>query len=388
MISAGAKALGNDKAAFAPGVGNLFSFDPATQQTLTTIAKGAGATAFVTRAIQAANAGQAAQAASFLAQAVEAVNDPRTTVLGNRAQVTQRIADIATVIESITDSGANPTKAGPSAAATILARLQSVDAAGTGPKPAATARAVPAGAAPTTPAPVPVPGLTVFSPAPPSALSTPSADRLDPALLGGGPFIGVGLTTAPAVSPAGSGPGPAGSGPGPAGSGAGPAESVPGPSFSTPGLSLSTGDFSASRSGLAVFTPGAAGAALDPTESIVVGGGTTDSATGVTDLDPPAGGANDNSFAAISKGVSLAFGVPQLGPATRSSGPPSTAPTVPGTVLSTDRPPTGSHPRSPWPTVGSRVRPNRGSSRSRSSVTRTCPARAPTAATGRAARTS
>jgi hypothetical protein len=57
VVAAGAKALGNDKGAFsstAPGVDTLFEFEPETQRTLTAIARGTGATALVTRVIQAA----------------------------------------------------------------------------------------------------------------------------------------------------------------------------------------------------------------------------------------------------------------------------------------------------------------------------------------------
>jgi hypothetical protein len=182
IIAGGSKALANPKGAG----GTLFGFDEEVRDTLSTIAKGTGVTAFVTRAVQAADQGQAAQAISLLTQAVQAVHDPTTTILGDRVQIAQRIADVAAVIESVTDSGRNPVRAAPQAAAAILQRLQLlVDSASTPPKLAATGTVAPtAAAAAGSPA-----RSTVVGPfAPPTTVAADPLDPADPGL----PAIGFG----------------------------------------------------------------------------------------------------------------------------------------------------------------------------------------------------
>ncbi|GFJ86723.1 hypothetical protein [Phytohabitans rumicis] len=210
-VSAGARVLGNDKGAFsstAPGVDTLFEFDPETQRTLQAIAVGTGVVPLVTRAVQALDQGQAFLAGSFLAQAVQVVNDPNTTVVGDRAQILQRIADVAAVVESVVDSGANAAVAGPAITPVILQRLQLlVDAAITPPRPPTKSADVKAVGKPaTTPVAAAQIATPIFVPANPPGVAGPApADPPSvPALLGVPGFVDPGPLPnpeAPAVVP-------------------------------------------------------------------------------------------------------------------------------------------------------------------------------------------
>ena len=136
-VSAGAKAFGNEKGALsptAPGVDGLLGLTPENRRIIENLAQGTGVTAFALQAVQALERGQTAQALSFVAQAVTVVNDPTKTVLGDRADIARRLADVAVIIESVADAGGDPTRVGPQAAAAALQRLQLLfDAAGTPP---------------------------------------------------------------------------------------------------------------------------------------------------------------------------------------------------------------------------------------------------------------
>lgn len=128
-LSAGARAFANPL-----GVAPLLGFDSATRETLRTIAGGTGVVAAVARAIDAADRGEAFRTGSFLAQAVQALNDPRTTITGDRGQVVQRIADIGATLEAVLATNGNPA-AGRAAAPVVLAQLKLlVDDASTLPK--------------------------------------------------------------------------------------------------------------------------------------------------------------------------------------------------------------------------------------------------------------
>ena len=137
VVSGGARALANPDGAFsdtAPGVDLVFDIDKETRERLKTIAQGTGVASFVARAIDAADRGDSFRTASFLAAAVQQLNDPKTTVLGDRAQIVQRIADIGATLERVHGSG-NPLLAGRAAAPIVIAQLgQLVDDVSTPPK--------------------------------------------------------------------------------------------------------------------------------------------------------------------------------------------------------------------------------------------------------------
>ncbi|GIH07661.1 hypothetical protein Rhe02_57280 [Rhizocola hellebori] len=114
-VSAGATAFSDPRGVFGTPTSlgsSLFGFDKEAQATLRAIGQGTGVLGNLTRAITAADAGQAFLAGSFLSQAVAALNDPRTSVVGNRAVVTQRIAEVGAILEQVF-KGANPRAAAP-----------------------------------------------------------------------------------------------------------------------------------------------------------------------------------------------------------------------------------------------------------------------------------
>ena len=136
------------------GAGQLLGFSDGARETLKTIAAGTGVAAAMARAIDAADRGEVFRVGSFLAQAIQAVHDPRQTVIGDQAQVVQRIADIGSTLEKLMAVNANPAAAR-AAAPILLAQLQLlVDDASTPPKLLSAAAA---GAL--SPIPVPVPGV-------------------------------------------------------------------------------------------------------------------------------------------------------------------------------------------------------------------------------------
>lgn len=111
IISAGARALTNPLGAFTSP--SLFSFTAETRDALRTIASGTGVAANVSLAINAADAGNSFLAGSFLAQAVQAVNDPLRTPTGSAARIGQRVAEVGAALEAVFDRTAAPATIAP-----------------------------------------------------------------------------------------------------------------------------------------------------------------------------------------------------------------------------------------------------------------------------------
>ena len=137
VLSAGSRVLANPAGAFsdvARGTDLLVDIDRATRANLTAFSQGTGVVSFVARAIEAADRGDAFRAGSALAAAIQQVNDPNRTVLGDRAQIAQRIADIGATLRAVFASP-NPQAVSRLAAPTVLAQFGVlIDAVSTPPK--------------------------------------------------------------------------------------------------------------------------------------------------------------------------------------------------------------------------------------------------------------
>ncbi len=220
IIAAGARVVSNERGAFAgpnPPLGGVFGFNEETQAALKTFSQGAGVAGNVTLAINAADRGDTFQSGVFLAQAVQALNDPTTTVVGSRALVAQRIAEVGVLLEAVFDRRANPTAVAP----VVLQRLQAVlNATNTPLRETKEKTTEPAGPTPARPAPAAgtattssltqVPGATLVRPGqertqlfagtvPGTAPTTPVERIEDPfSFLSETPVAGA---TAPVVAP-------------------------------------------------------------------------------------------------------------------------------------------------------------------------------------------
>ena len=137
VLSAGGRALANPAGAFsdvARGTDLLVDIDRATRADIRAFSQGTGIVSFVARAIEAADRGEAFRAGSALASAIQQINDPNRTVIGDRAQIAQRIADIGATLQTVFASP-NPAAVGRLAAPTVLAQFGVVvDAVSTPPK--------------------------------------------------------------------------------------------------------------------------------------------------------------------------------------------------------------------------------------------------------------
>jgi hypothetical protein len=125
LIAAGARVVANPAGAFAgqnPLGGAVFQFDQQTRDALRDISAGAGAAAGVARAIEAADRGDTFLAGTFLAQAVQALNDPRTTDTGLKSQAAERVAEIGILLEAVFERRASATAVAP----LVIQRLTAV----------------------------------------------------------------------------------------------------------------------------------------------------------------------------------------------------------------------------------------------------------------------
>jgi hypothetical protein len=215
LLAAGARLVTNPAGAFTgqnPVINTGFQFDRQTQETLRAIAQGSGAAAAVARAIDAAERGDTFLAGTFLAQAVQALNDPRTTVIGSRAQAAERVAEIGVLLEAVFERRASPTAVAPLVVQRLTAVLNALNtplarqatpgtrrppqtpAAAVRPSPLATrAATAPAAASPTPLRAASAPVLATSAPT--LAFSAPTVASAVPALAFSAPAVAAAVPT-------------------------------------------------------------------------------------------------------------------------------------------------------------------------------------------------